>query len=195
MMVVLACTGCDVSDSTEPGAPPADPAPASSAAKAVTPQVIDQQVIWPARDSIDREALASLPEAAVAAVSTSALPVLVPARGDLLTHAVVMTQPRWTALSSRSNGLTVSLHASRAAHHYAHIAPLPGTRAMRGQHGFVGQNRGIWSASWRENGVAYALDIECASLPDPRCDDAAEVLALVEELVYVGGAGATEVQP
>jgi hypothetical protein len=45
----------------------------------------------------------------------------------------------------------------------------------------------IWTASWVEDGVAYALDVECAAAgDDPRCASEAYLLTLVDDLAEVG---------
>jgi hypothetical protein len=194
MMVALLGAGCDAPGSDEPSGPPGESGAEETKLVAVAP-LIDRQVTWPARERLESDVLAGLTATAARVVPSSTLPVLVPRQPELLAAAVLMVRPRWYALSTRSSGLTVSLHASGSAHRYPHIGALGGNRALRGSAGFVGHNRGIWSATWVENGVAYALDVECAALPDPRCEDETELLALVEGLAYVGGAGAEEGQP
>ena len=62
---------------------------------------------------------------------------------------------------------------------------------MRGEPAFVSENRRIWTVSWLEHGVAYGLDIECASPTDTRCTDENFAITLVDELTYVGGRNAT----
>jgi hypothetical protein len=58
---------------------------------------------------------------------------------------------------------------------------------MRGVMGHVTVNEGIRAASWIEDGVAHALDLECAVAGDPRCADDAYLLGLIEGLVFAGG--------
>lgn len=50
-------------------------------------------------------------------------------------------------------------------------------------------NEGIRSASFVENGAAYTVDVECASVADARCQSDAFVVELASRLVYVGGSG------
>lgn len=161
----------------------ASPAPAPS------PTVVDQSVSWPAI-AVDGEALAALPEPSRRAVADSKVPVLLVSSPALLAAAKVMAKPRWTAVSTKADGLHVSLSATRSAHRHPHLGPVQGPDQVRGQPAFITQNEAIWSASWMENGVAYVLEVECASLPDPRCDDDAQLRTLLDELAYVGGEGA-----
>ena len=137
--------------------------------------------------TVDQAALQQLPARSREAVAAARLPVLVVDDARLLAAAVVMSEPRWTAVSSRSDGITVSLHATAVRHRFEHIAPHAGRSEVRGTPAWVTQNEGIWSAAWTEGGVAYSLELECDTLPDPRCDDSALLLELATKLVVVGG--------
>jgi hypothetical protein len=67
------------------------------------------------------------------------------------------------------------------------VVPQPGPHTLREHEAFVSRNEGIWNATWIEHGVAYDLGLECAPVDAPPCDDQANVEALAEGLVYVGG--------
>jgi len=178
-------TGC----ADPPSAPDRAEPPPEAPAAAPVHEVVVHPVVWPAAAALDDEARQALPPAAQAAVQRATVPVLVVGRPAALAASIVMTKPLWTALSTRFDGVTVSLSGTRAAHRYPHLAPAEGRARVRGKPAWVTQNEGIWSAAWREFGVAYVLEVECGERPDPRCADDGFVLELAHQLRYVGGAG------
>lgn len=182
MLAASAVTACS-QDSSHPATSEAAATPPPS------PTVIDKPVAWPTT-AVDETTLAALPESARAAVSSSQVPVLLVARASLLDDTVVIAKERFTAVSTKGDGIHVSVSATRSAHRRSHLPKVEGKHQVRGQPAWVTQNEAIWSASWIENGIAYVLELECASLPDPRCDDDAHLQTLIDELVYVGGRGA-----
>lgn len=123
-------------------------------------------------------------------VDRSALPALVIDDDRLLARSKLMAKPKWYALSTQSDGITVSLHATRVAHAYPHIAPSPPPKTwqVRGKNARLTQNEGIWSAAWEEDGIAYSLEVECNRLPDPRCEDERHLMGLAARLVRVEAA-------
>lgn len=140
---------------------------------------------WPSdRDEFARSRLS---DAARAEVDRAPVPVLVVNDPKQLASTVVTTGPHWYATSVRDGGLTVALHGTRLAHVHADIPPAQGRSAVRGQPAFVTENEGIVSASWVENGMAYALDVECFDRADARCHGESFVLGLAARLVFVGG--------
>jgi hypothetical protein len=145
-------------------------------------------VTWPA-ETVDEEARAGLSKVSVEAARRSPVPVLVPRAKELLATATVMAEANWYASSSRTGGITVNVSATRIAHQMPGVGPVEGRDSLRGKRGFVTQNEGIWSATWKENGASYVLDVECESAADERCASDAFVRSLVERLAYVGGAG------
>lgn len=177
---VTACTQ-DPHRSSTTEAAPATPPP--------SPTVIDKPVGWPSA-AIDATTLSALPETARIAVAASKVPVLLVARSSLLDATTVIAKERFTAVSTKGDGIHVSVSATRSAHRRSHLPKVQGEHEVRGQPAFVTQNEAIWSASWIENGIAYVLELECAALPDPRCDDDTHLQTLIDELVYVGGEGA-----
>ena len=183
LLTVTAVTAC-TQDPQRPStgeAAPATPPP--------SPTVIDKPVAWPSA-TIDEGTLAALSEPARAAVAASKVPVLLVARSSLLGAITVIAKERFTAVSTKGDGIHVSVSATRSAHRRSHLPKVKGETEVRGQPAFVTQNEAIWSASWIENGIAYVLELECASLPDPRCEDDTHLRTLIDELVYVGGEGA-----
>lgn len=147
------------------------------------------EIAWPEAERIDRRALSALPQAAAKVAATSRVPVLVPLRRELLVAPVIVARENWTSFWARTPEITVSQKMTRLAHVYEGLAPLRGPREVRGAPAFVTTNEGIWSATWMENGVSYALDLECASPDAEACASDALLLELAAQLVYVGGAG------
>ena len=146
-------------------------------------------VAWPNPASLSFSTRAALTTDARAVVARSALPVLVPAESTLVQTARIIVEERFFAVSSQADSIHVSLHATRVTHRYPGIGPIPGDRLLRGTPGFVTRNEGIWSATWKESGVSYVLDLECGVSADARCASDAYLLELVEGLAYVGGLG------
>lgn len=140
---------------------------------------------WPGDEQVDRAARARLTEEAARAVSGSVVPVLVPPASAHL--AKVVTGENFTAVSISDAGATIAIQASPLAFRYEGLPKIEGKETLRGIRGFVTQNEAIWTASWNEFGVAYSVDVECASAEDARCKDDAYLRALVEALAYVGG--------
>lgn len=165
-------TGCEA----------AEPAPAPAPAAR---QTVSLEVAWPEASDLDREGFAALSARSQGAVLRSEIPVLIPT--DAIESAIVMARPAWTAVSARRDGLTISLHATRVEHAYADIAPAKGPHTVRDQPAFITQNEGIWSASWKEYGAHYALEVECDDPSEARCADDAHLRALAKTLRYVGG--------
>lgn len=149
-------------------------------------------VTWPA--NVQKDVLAQLSVAAQQVVTRSPVPALVVDDADMLRRATVMAQPKWYAVSTQGAGVTVSIHATSHAHHYAHIDEKPHAYrwVVRGQPALVTQNEAIWSAAWTEGGVAYSLEVECSSLPDPRCESESYVMQLADKLAFVGGSGVSQ---
>ncbi|WP_437587189.1 hypothetical protein [Sorangium sp. So ce1000] len=186
VLLSAAVAACD--QAAPPSEAPRDPAAAQPLVATVTPVIA--AVTWPPEASIDQSALAALPDTAAHAARASRVPVLVPSRRELLAAPVLVAREHWTSFWAKTDAITVSLTMTRLSRRYPNIPPFRGARAVRGAPALVTANEGIWSASWIENGVSYALDVECASPDTPACASDALVLELSSELVYVGGARA-----
>jgi hypothetical protein len=190
LALLAALCACAQPPSTSDAAPEAAverPAAATRAGAPASQVLADIQ--WPGEGRLDRQALSALPQAAARAAAASRVPVLVPSRRELLAAPVIVTRENWTSFWARTPEITVSLKITRLAHKYPGLAPMRGPRDIRGAPAFVTANEGIWSATWMENGVSYALDLECASPDAPACASDALLLELASELVYVGGVG------
>lgn len=187
LIAVLLCAACAQEERERPTGD-AQPPPGE--------KTVAMEVAWPEVATLDRDVLHRLTPASRKAVAASRVPVLVANDPALAAKAIVMAKPAFTAISARADGVTVSLHIHRLAHRYPHIPRTEGNRLIRGHKGFITQNEAIWSASWTENGITYDLDVECGTLPDPRCDDESYLLSVADSLRYVGGQRhATEVLP
>lgn len=197
LLPALLALACDASEPLpEPVAEPRE----ASASEDLTARPPDRGAVrggepmarvvqWPSPHSRDVQAYEALDETSRAAVDDAPVPVLVPSLDEHLDERRVMHGPRWAAFWGRREGLTVSLHASGMARVLPGVRPEPGPATVRETPGFVTRNEGIWSASWIESGVAYALELECTPLDAPPCDDESELLRMAEDLVYVGGRG------
>ncbi|WP_437631506.1 hypothetical protein [Sorangium sp. So ce854] len=185
-LVAAAVAACE--PTAPPSETPREQTASQTAAAVVTPVIAG--VVWPSAASLDRGALAALPGTAAHAAQRSQVPVLVPSRRELLAAPVIVAREHWTSFWARTESMTVSLTMTRLSHKYPGIPPMRGAHAVRGEPAFITANEGIWSASWVENGVSYALDVECASPEAPACASDALVRELAAELVYVGGVGA-----
>ncbi|WP_437671918.1 hypothetical protein [Sorangium sp. So ce131] len=186
--VLLAAAVAACEQTAPPSESPLAQAAALSAAAAAPP--VPAHVAWPPAASLDRGALAALPKRAAHAAGTSRVPVLVPSRRELLAAPVIVAKEHWTSFWARTEEITVSITMTRLSRKVPGIPPLRGAHIVRGEPAFITANEGIWSASWVESGVSYALDVECASPEAPACASDALVREIAAELVYVGGAGA-----
>ena len=183
-LVTLACEPRAEIPDHPAGAGRAEPPAAGPAAEPTTRLMA---VTWPTRSAIDQDARAALDDQARTAVDQAPVPVLVPPSRAWLTRARVIARQHWVAVSSAQDGLTLSIQGNRLAHRYPQIQPASGNRQIRGLPGFVTEQEHIWSLSWLEHGVAYTLDLECASPEDARCADERLALELASQLAYVGG--------
>jgi hypothetical protein len=186
-VILVACTPLE-RPLEEQQPPPQEAEPQEAQPPAIAHEVTDVEVVWPTT-AVDHDALAQLPAGSALVVARSPVPALVVNRERLLNDARVMAKARWYAVSTRGDGVTVSIHATQTAHRYPHLPVLQGPALVRGQAAFVTQNESIWSAAWIEGGVAYSLEVECDALPDPRCETDTFLLSLAAELTYVGGEG------
>ncbi|XXT16883.1 hypothetical protein WME94_42300 [Sorangium sp. So ce429] len=187
VFVILSAAVAACEQTAPPSDAPRDQAAALSAAAAVAPVITT--VTWPSAASVDRSALAVLPKTAFHAARTSQVPVLVPSRRELLAAPVIVAKEHWTSFWAKTETLTVSLTMTRLSRKVPGVPPVRGAHSVRGEPAFITANEGIWTASWTENGVSYALDVECAAPESPACASDALVRELASELVYVGGAG------
>lgn len=159
------------------------PVVASTEATPVTPRVS-----WPSPAARDERAFAALGDAARASalLARSPVPVLAPT-SVTLDDPTFIVGPEYYSLSGTIEGATIVVEGKRAAYRYEAIAPNPGDRKLRSGTGFVSVNEGIRTTSWVENGVGYALDVECADPGDERCASEAFAIDLVEHLGFAGG--------
>lgn len=97
--------------------------------------------------------------------------------------AIATRGDRWSALSARRDGVTVSLHGTDAVHQRLDPDELrraaPPRERVRGVAARVLVNDGIRSVQWREGAVDWALEVECADPEhDARCTGDAFLLEL-----------------
>lgn len=152
---------------------------------------VRRQPVWPGAQT-----LAALGERLPAPLRTdiarSPVPVLVPGDPTWLARATIYSPDGpdsfGYALSATHEGVNIHVQGSSIATLVPGVGQIRGNRRIRGGEGYLSSNDGIRSASWIEHGVAYSLDLECASSTGPACSEAA-LLAAVEGLAYVGGRG------
>lgn len=194
LLLVLAAAGCEPGPGEGAGAPPNGELPTRTRDVPVNKAVDEVRVSWPDRATIDQPVLASLPAEARALVERSRVPVLVPRAAGLAAAAKLVVRPAFTAVSINGQGehagVNVSVSATRVAHRYQGTPEVRGPERVRGDKpAFITQNEGIWSATWRENGLSYVVEVECARPgEDARCRDDAFLRTVVEDLAFVGGA-------
>ena len=138
---------------------------------------------------VDRARLGQLRSKERLKLDRSPVPVLIPTEPAWLKKAVITVGEHWYALSVNHDGVSVSLHATRVAHHHPDTTAQRPDRSLRGTRAFVGPNEGIWNVSWQERKVAYSLDVECGAPSDQRCRDEKFALRVAEALVFAGGSG------
>lgn len=142
------------------------------------------------RAALQAPSLSGLPEASREAVAQARIPVLLlPER--FAAESVVTVGPRWYAVSfHRDRDVTVSIHATDMVHgalsDEERAALPPPEHQVRGVPARTGVNEGIRYVTFTEDGVAYALEVECWDVrSDPRCTAPYWALDLADELVEV----------
>src|SRR5690606_16935254 len=93
------------------------------------------------------------------------------------------------AFASSVSGMNVSIQGTRGEYPSGEVMPFERRDTIRGNPAIVSETDAIWTATWTENGVAYAVSVECARVEDARCRGKGYVRELAETLAYVGGAG------
>jgi hypothetical protein len=140
---------------------------------------------------LDSSVRALLSASSRAEADASPVPILVPRDPELARAAQVTQGPRWGAASIRAGELTISIHATNLEHPPDPDdppQPVAYPHVVRGEPASLLRNEEIVSVGWVEDGVAYALEVECFdALTDVRCTEDAYVLALAARLVRVGG--------
>ncbi len=153
-------------------------------------EALARPVRWPSPDHVDRALLARLEVETQSGLAAAPAPVLLPTRSDWAERGQLHTGPKWWAFESHASDMHLNISASAQARLYEGVRGAEGPERVRGQAAFVTRNEGIWSISWLEHGVAYAIELECEAT-QPACEDERELRALAESLRFVGGAGAS----
>lgn len=183
---------CDVPREPEPAqvraAEPASPlASPSSRGRLLAGERVERVPAWPDAAAVDTRVRERLPTATLAAVDRAPVPVLAPSDPEWATPTIA-TPAAGYALSTRGDGRTLVVQASREARLVPGIGRHEGRDRLRGAAGYVTDNDGVKSASWIEAGAAYSVDLECDDVASPGCSVEA-LRAEVERLVLVGGVG------
>lgn len=153
-------------------------------AEVAEPSSVALDEVAPATETaVAPDRLASLGPDARAAALEARLPVLLPADEELLATAVVTSGPHFVAWGADGDGVHVSLHGTDYQWVIGDAPPEPPTDSVRSRRAYVTQNEGIQMASWIEDGVAWALDVECDAVErDARCASDTYVRELAESL-------------
>ena len=119
--------------------------------------------------------------------TATGLTVLVPealARQETTGPGFAVAETHYS-VTQRDEQVTLSLTGGLVSREESSIVATPGTPAdmLRGVPVYVTENDGIKTATWIENGTAYALDIECASEKDERCTSSDYIKNVVKGLV------------
>lgn len=162
----------------------------SSPAKSEAPPVVttvQPKVQFPQVTDRGRAALEALPAEAQKRVPSSPVPVLVPT-DRALSSVTLMVDREYYALFAKIPGGTIHVQGTRARVEVEGIPQAPGKSVLRGGlRAHLTENEGIRVASWMENEVSYAVDLECESPEAPMCASDKEVVAIANGLVHVGG--------
>lgn len=135
----------------------------------------------------DLAARARLSTEARATADASPLPLVLPADDALLASAVVTSGDGWIAASMQADGLHIAVHGlALAVEHPGLLAEVGGAfDEVR-----VAHSHAIWTVSFEAHGMAWALDVECATGPqDDRCTSPSAARALAATMVAVSTGG------
>lgn len=203
MVLISTVLGCDVETSNEPrrapvpeGAAEVEPESGSREAtggptrgRLVGGEAVARTVEWPDEAELDRSTFALLPAELQDRISVAPGPVLAPSDPRWLDEPAFFVGETWATLVTKHADVTLDLSLSTQATLVPGLRPEMPPGMIRGVPGTLTQNEGIWSVSWIEYGVAYALEIGCATPGRGICADDRGIIALAESLVLVGGEG------
>lgn len=162
---------------------------ASSTAAAQGPLTYESAVRWPKASQLDRRRAGELPAEQAAQLPRSPVPVLLPSLSGL-TQPVLVVEPAYYAFSAQlPDGAWMSVHASAPVYVHDDLPPPRPDHPVRGTLGSAGENEGLWTVTFEEHGVSYAVEVGCSRVEDRRCQGAGFVTSLAEGLSFVGGAG------
>jgi hypothetical protein len=148
---------------------------------------VARAVVWPTPATLDAGVRDRMAVAARGELSRSPLPVLVPPDG--IERGELYVGEGWYAFTTKLHGQTLSVQGSAQARVHRHVHNEDPSYEIRGNGGYISQNEAIWAVSWIENGAAYSVELECDDPSASACANPDRVLALVDAMVFVGGAG------
>lgn len=165
--------------------PPAAAAEQALKRRHAAPITIELPIDWV--EALAERQSVRLPAAAQLKVEAARLPVLLPSTDALTDDAFVTLGDGWYSAALRGDGVHLELRGHARTHLRsdlagAQVAAGAGSGAPR-----VSKTHAIFTLTFERFGVAYALDLECASHTDPRCADPGFLLAVYEGLVVAGG--------
>lgn len=154
---------------------------------------VDRAPEWASFGVPDDSVRLSLEADVLAAVDRASAPVLAPRAWSVV--KVIPLAKAGFSLIARDGDAKLVLQSSKIAHLYEDLPSAAPRAEIRGVAGTLTVNEGIRSASWVEGGVAYTADLECGDAEAPACASDEGFSALLEGLVYVGGAAPSAVAP
>lgn len=148
-----------------------------------------QKVTWPNSSLINKDVLSTLNEEDQKKISKSSVPVLFLKLTQPMSESVFIVEPNFYAASFRLNSEThFSIIGTNVGYRINEsIAPSFNCK-VHGTNGIVDENVGIWSVTWSEYGVSYAIDIERSNQNNPYCSKD-YIVHLANDLIYLGGSG------
>lgn len=198
LVVVAGLVACDGEANSGERAAAATPASVLASApkhrarrgEIVGGEKLARPVRWP-RQALDLDLRARLSPATLASLPLAPAPVMVPRTGDWAQRGVLHNGESWSVFEAHDGDLHVNISASTSARRIPGVRRVELPDTVRGRPAIITRNEGVWSASWIENGVSYAAEMECGEGAHA-CEDELALLALTESLEIVGGAGYAE---
>lgn len=142
----------------------------------------------PPPPALDQKTRDAMPARARQQIDAAPVRVLVPIDPQVLQRAEVTTGNGFYSISARTDDVTVVVQGSPITPTTSRLDVVPPAgRSVGNRRVYTTVNEGIRTASWVENGVAYAIDVECSKAGDARCASDEWMIGLIAKLAYVGG--------
>lgn len=129
----------------------------------------------------------ALPPAARAKVAAARQPVLLPSIAGLTAQTFVVLGDGWHTAALDADGVHLEIQGSARATIRADLAAEQAAAGMGTGAPRIARIHHVYTLSFERFGVAYSLDLECASHTDPRCADAGWLMTVYDSLVVAGG--------
>lgn len=138
----------------------------------------------------------ALPEETRAKITASTVPVLWPA--ETLEHTVLVSESAYYSVSGYRESVlpsgeksraTITVQGTRIMHNPEPVSNLAAVynAKVRGHDAFYTRNEEIATVTWIENGVSYAVDVECSNIEDAHCMGGTFVRRFGDQLTDLSG--------